>query len=43
MKNWIVSKFIGIRCEKCIKYEIGDELYYIIIMRKKLMFISKLY
>lgn len=29
MKNWIVSKFIGIRCEKCIKYEIGDELYYI--------------
>lgn len=30
MKNWIVSKSIGIRCEKCTKHEIGDELHYIL-------------
>lgn len=30
MKNWIVSKNIGIRCEKCTKHEIGDELHYIL-------------
>lgn len=30
MKNWIVSKSLGVRCEKCTKHEIGDELHYIL-------------